>query len=529
MLCHEILKQYFQFLWWIVGTQKRQKTVCEYQFFMLRWYSESQKTYFEYRIFQEKCMSKKFIGRTKEISILNDLMKKPSSSLVVVRGRRRIGKSTLIKQFAKNYTFFGFEGLTPTSKTTLKDELDEFARQLSKQTGLPEISTDDWSKLFQLLWEKSQKGKVVILFDEISWMGSKDHLFLSKIKLAWDNYFSQNPNLMLVICGSASSWIEENILSSTGFVGRISHTLTLKELEISHAYEFWNDKKISRYEILKTLSVIGCVPKYLEEIDPQKTSEENIKKLCFTEGGFLVDEFEKIFSDLFLHNSKLYREIVESLAQGPKTMSEIAKGTKFSRSGKLSKYLAELELGGFIELKHSWDFKTTRDNKTGIYRLKDNYLRFYVKYIAPNSSKIKQDSYSFKGLTNLTEWQSIMGLQFENLVIGNRKLVIKHLGLSNSDILADNPYLQKTNKNQQGCQIDYLIQDKFNTFYICEIKFSRNPIGKSVIKEVQSKIDKLKTPKYMSFRPVLIHLGEVTEDLKNSGYFYKIIDFSELN
>ncbi len=472
-------------------------------------------------------MKKKFVGREKELKLLHDLMQKPNASFVVLRGRRRIGKSTLIKEFAKEYKFFAFEGLAPTNKTTSKDQLNEFARQLSNQTSLPEVFADDWSKLFQLLWEKSQDGKVVILFDEISWMGSKDTQFLSKIKMAWDNYFSQNLELMFIICGSASSWIEENILSSTGFVGRISYTLTLGELPLGSVNRFWDNENISKYEILKVLSVLGAIPKYLEEINPKLSAEENIKHLCFMPGGFLVDEFDHIFSDLFMHDTKIYRSIVEVLADGVRSMSEIAELCNFSRSGRLSKYLKELQLGGFISYDYTWNIKTVKETSIGLYRLSDNYLRFYMKYIAANINKIKKESYLFQSLYALPAWNSILGLQFENLVINNRNYIKSTLGLNHNDILCDNPYTQRKTASQEGCQIDYLIQDKFSSLYVCEVKFSDKPIGIDVISQIQSKIKLLKVPKHISFRPVLIHVNGITEELKYSSYFYKIIDFTE--
>jgi AAA+ ATPase superfamily predicted ATPase len=471
---------------------------------------------------------KRFFGREAEIALLKRLFDKTSSSFVVVRGRRRIGKSTLIKKFAEPYTFYSFEGIVPTPTTTGQSQRDVFARQLSQQTGLPEVFADDWMKLFQLLWEKAKTGRCVILFDEISWMGSKDADFLGKIKMAWDSFFSQNSQLILIICGSASSWIEKNILSSTGFLGRISYTLNVEELAIQDIKKFWDNKNISNYEILKVASIVGGIPKYLEEINQKLTAEENIKQLCFSPGGFLVDEFNRIFSDLFLRDSETYKKIVEFISTGSKTMTEIAQGVSFSKSGRLSEYLNELELSGFICRDHSWNIKEGIETRVFSFRLKDNYLRFYLKYIAPNMAKIKKGDYVFKSLMALSNWNTILGLQFENLVILNRNLIHKQLHLQPNDILFENPYMQRKGKNKEGCQIDYLIQERFNTLYLCEVKFSINPIGVDVIPEIQKKIERLKSAKNFSFRPVLIHVGGVTSELENNPYFFKMLNFAEL-
>ena len=471
---------------------------------------------------------KRFFGREGEIALLKSLFDKASSSFIVVRGRRRIGKSTLIKKFAEPYTFYSFEGIVPTPETTAQSQRNTFSRQLSSQTGLPEVFADDWMKLFQLLWEKAKTTRCVILLDEISWMGSKDPDFLRKIKMAWDNFFSQNPQLMLIICGSASSWIEKNILSSTGFLGRISYTLNVEELAIQDIKKFWGNRNISNYEILKVASIVGGIPKYLEEINQKLTAEENIKHLCFSPGGFLVDEFNRIFSDLFLRNSGTYKKIVEFISTGSKTMTEIAQGVSFSKSGRLSEYLNELELSGFIGKDHSWNIKEGMETRVFSFRLKDNYLRFYLKYIAPNMAKIKKGDYSFKSLMGLANWNTILGLQFENLVILNRHIIHQQLHLQPNDILFENPYAQRKGKNKEGCQIDYLIQERFNTLYVCEIKFSLNPIGMDIIPEIQKKIERLKAPKNFSFRPVLIHVGGVTHELENNPYFFKMLNFTEL-
>jgi AAA+ ATPase superfamily predicted ATPase len=145
-----------------------------------------------------------FIGRKEELASLHDLTYKKTSSLVALRGRRRIGKSRLIEEFArqrKNCRFFPFSGLVPSSTTTADTEKEEFSRQMSVNLGLHQIKADDWGNMFFYLAKETKKGKVVILFDEISWMGSKDPTFLGKLKNAWDLEFKKNPELIMVLLG----------------------------------------------------------------------------------------------------------------------------------------------------------------------------------------------------------------------------------------------------------------------------------------------------------------------------------------
>ncbi|MDB2592827.1 hypothetical protein N9Y17_03905 [Gammaproteobacteria bacterium] len=161
-------------------------------------------------------------------------------------------------------------------------------------------------------------------------MGSKDPTFLGKIKNFWDNQLKKNDDLIFVICGSASSRIEKNILSHTGFVGRISYTLTLEELRLADCAKFW-PKNIAVYEIFKVLSITGGVPKYLEEVLPKNSAEDNIQRLCFNKGGFLVSEFAKIFSDIFIRKTHYYKEIIKVLLQGPKAQTEICQALDVNR------------------------------------------------------------------------------------------------------------------------------------------------------------------------------------------------------
>lgn len=471
-----------------------------------------------------------FIGRQKELQILSKLLKKNVASLVVIQGRRRIGKSRLVEEFGKNHTFYQFSGLPPTRETTDVSERNEFSRQLAVQTGLPELYADDWSKLFILLADKTKTGRVIILFDEISWMGSKDHDFLGKLKNAWDLYFKKNPELMLVLCGSSSSWIEKNILSNAGFVGRISYRLTLDELPLQDCNKFWlkMGDYISAYEKFKVLSVTGGVPRYLEEIKPALSAEDNIRDLCFIKGGPLVNEFNDIFSDLFSTRSSTYKKIIQTLSNGAQEIKSICNSLNITQAGFISEYLDDLVKSGFITRDYTWNIVSGEISRLSYFRLSDNYLRFYLKYIDKNRLRIENDEFSLKSLSSLPNWEGIMGLQFENLVLKNRNYIKECLHIVPEEIISDNPFFQRKSGRYLGCQIDYLIQTKFGGLYICEIKFSKQLITPDVISEVQKKMDNLRYPKGFSCRPVLIHVNGVQENVIDSGFFADVINFANL-
>jgi AAA+ ATPase superfamily predicted ATPase len=470
-------------------------------------------------------MQHSFIGRKRELRMLEELFKKKSASLVIIRGRRRIGKSRLAQEFANTTPHYVFSGLPPTSHISAHDQREEFARQLQREMKIPLPRAEDWGDLFWHLAQQTQKGKVVLVLDEISWMGSKDHTFLGKLKTAWDLYFKNNPQLILILCGSISSWIEDNILSSTGFLGRISLDIILEELPLYECNEFWNAERdrVSAFDKLKVLSVIGGVPRYLEEILPNQSAETNIQRLCFRKEGFLFSEFDRIFSDLFSTRSAIYKRIVERLADGPCELNDIYEALKVEKSGVVSRYMEDLVTAGFVSHDFTWHLKTGLDSKLSHYRLKDNYLRFYLKYIELNKRKIERQA-----LKLLTHWQAAIGLQFENLVLSNRKIVQQILNIDPSEIVNDNPFFQRKIKGRPGCQVDYMIQTKFGTCYLFEIKFSSQEIPKSIIDEVNQKIRSLVLPKKISIRPVLIHVNGVEEYVKESDFFSSIIDFNDL-
>lgn len=470
-----------------------------------------------------------FVGREEQLKELELLLNKKSASLVVINGRRRVGKSRLVREFGTNRKLYVLSGIPPTEKTTEQSQREEFARQLNEQFSLPGLKAEDWGDLFTMLSKQVARGRCILLFDEISWMGSLDPDFLGKLKTAWDVHFSQNSQLILILCGSVSIWIEENILNSKGFMGRISLKLHLKELSISECNEFLTllGFHAAPYEKFKILSVTGGIPRYIEEMQPMLGAEENIKRLCFKSSGVLYNEFNEIFSDLFSKRSSIYQKIVELLINGHLEFNEICNELGMAKSGLVSEYLNELIKAGFIRRDFTWNIKNGKISNLSHYRLSDNYIRFYLKYIEKNREKIENDHFINRSLSNLPGWTSILGLQFENLVLNNREFIWQKLNLNTEDIISDNPFFQKKTVKAQGCQIDYLIQTRFNTLFACEIKFLKQEVKTDIIEEIQEKIKKLSLPKGFSCFPVLVHVNGVHERVIEKEYFLECIDFSE--
>jgi len=470
----------------------------------------------------------KFYGRVPELQLLENYYAQGESRLIALYGRRRVGKSLLLEKFSNEKLVYKFVGLAPDEKISADDQRQFFAKTLMGY-GIPAIQTDDWSHLFRLLALKVEGKKAVIIFDEISWMATGDPTFLPKLKSDWDEHFKLKSKVLLILCGSISSWIQKNILASSGFVGRVDHVLEIKPLPLKDCNKFFQDREISDYEKFKVLSVTGGIPLYLNAFDFSQPFEKNIERLCLSSGGLLLREFEVIFHDLFDKRAGVYKKIVESLVSRSLEASEIAKAIDWEPSGVLTDYLEDLSTAGFISRDFLWDFDSGKVSKLSRYRLSDNYLRFYLKCLQPHKEKIEQRGMtsSFLTLMDLPSWPGILGLQFENLVLQNREVLWEALGYSARDIVSDNPFFQKKNTKQPGCQIDYLIQTRHHNLIVCEIKFSKNVLGLEVAEEIKSKMKAFKRPKSFACFPVLIEVSGVQDSVLDSQVFMKILDFGE--
>ncbi|MCX6857237.1 MAG: ATPase [Verrucomicrobia bacterium] len=463
-----------------------------------------------------------YIGRSEERQEFRRLLQKKTASLVTCQGRRRIGKSRFIHECAQEADhFLSFMGLPPREDIMKQAQLDAFADQLSQQTKAPKLPLDGWPSAFQLLASQlPASGTVVLLLDEISWMAVGDADYPGHLKTAWDTHFSKRARLVVVLCGSVSSWIEQNILNNTGFVGRCSWQFRLGPLLLTECMHFWGKRgtRISITEKLRLLAVTGGVPRYLQEINPARTAEQNIADLCFNPAGMLFNEFDSIFHDIFTRRAESYREIVRTLVAGSRSVDQISTELGRARGGTLSASLMDLAQAGFISHDIPFEPETGRSRpRDARYRLSDNYLRFYLKYVDPVKPRIIKGLLKNTALESLDAWDTIMGLQFENLVHANLNLLLAHIGLDKKLVLNAGPYVQKQTLRKKGCQIDLLIRTR-RSLYIFEIKF-RKHIPSTIIDETSEKVKRLKLPKGQSVRTGLIYCGELDAQIDERDDF----------
>ena len=477
-----------------------------------------------------------FFGRKEYLEDLESLWRKKTSSLVACRGRRRIGKSTLFREFAKRTadTYLEFEGLPPRDGRPVPNakQLAAFAAALARQTDSPIQTLPNWyDAFFWLDRAVDDTRRTVILLDEISWMGGDDPNFPGTLRTAWETFLHRHERLVVVVCGSVSAWIKKNILGNTGFTGRFSRNYVLPELPLHDCVAFWGAaaSRLSTRELLDVLSVSGGVPRYIEEIDPGVPADENIRRLCFTPGGTLFQDFDAIFNPMFGPKAELKKRILRLMADASLTGAETAARLGEPRNGHLSETLRELCEAGFLSDDPGVNPETGADARIARYRLRDNYTRFYLKYVEPNKRAIERGAFRFASLSTLPGWDSVMGLAFENLVVNNAMDLVPLLRIGNATVISAAPYRHVRHGrdgSDRGCQIDLLIQTP-RTAYVVEVK-RKTHIGREIETEMEERIARLSLRKGMSARPVLVYEGELAPVVEGDGFFDAVIPASKL-
>lgn len=474
-----------------------------------------------------------FFGREDQIRNLEALCAKRVASLVTCRGRRRIGKSTLIEEFARRIgaRFIRLEGVRPQPGFGNSHELKAFAEQLAVQTRRAVARLENWTEAFVRLDAAiPRSGRTVVLIDEVSWFGHYDPMFAETVRICWDGYWKKHDNLIVVLCGSVSSWVKDNVVDNASFLGRRSLDVVVRELPIVECVKFWGEKaeRTSPREILDVLAVTGGVPRYLEEIDPSASAAENIKRLCFTPNGVLRTDFDDMFADVIEKQPGFTAKVLRTLLDGPRTATEASKALETEKGGRISDAMERLAEAGIVSSDSGKNPETGKDAKERRYRLKDNYARFFLKYIAPVKSMIDDGRYAFQSLDMLENWDAVMGLQFENMVVNNYGELLPFLHLSGALLTSAAPYRKQAvpSKNRKGCQIDLLLQSR-RTIYVVEVK-RMNEIGRGIIDEVDRKVRCLTRPPNVSIKTALVYDGNLAPVVVADGYFDAIVPFRKL-
>ena len=412
----------------------------------------------------------KIIGRKEEQVEMMSFLKDDKPHLLAVIGRRRVGKTFLIREVYKKNKVFEMTGLKDAD---LNKQLINFSLQMDLylSKGEPYDKPEDWLRAFNLLSkalsELKTKEKPVVFFDEVPWIAGKKSGFTEALGHWWNNWASQK-NIVVVICGSAASWMIKHIVNAKGGLhNRITKLITLMPFTLSETKTFFEAKniEISNYQIIQIYLAIGGIPHYLEQIEKGKSAAQNIQKLCFTKDGVLRNEFENLYSALF-DNATNHVKIIKALSSKSKGLErqKILKITKMSEGGYFSEILKELEISGFITSFEPLEKK----KKDTLYRLTDEYSLFYLNFIEGQN---KVNSEDWARISQGQEYKIWCGYAFENLCIKHVDKIKEALGISGVQTNFNSFLHKKSKAYEKGFQIDLLIDRKDDVINICEMKF----------------------------------------------------------
>lgn len=411
------------------------------------------------------------IGRKEEINKLNRAFDSEYAEFVAVYGRRRIGKTFLIRETFKGRFTFQYTGVLNVSN---QEQLEEFYNNLLAQ-GLPSDSPmpKTWFQAFHLLEaliDSAPHKRKVIFLDELPWMDSPNSKFIPAFEHFWNGWASARHDVLLIICGSATSWIINKIFRNIGgLYNRVTYKILLQQFSLSECEELVQSLKLplSRNMILEGYMIMGGIPYYWTKLEPSKSMGQNINDLFFKEGGELHNEFNFIYASMFKSPEK-YVKVVETLSgrKSGLTRDEIIKKGKLDSSGQLSSILEDLIECGFVR-KYCHLDKRLRD---AIYQLVDCYTLFYYQFV--KMAHGVDDEYWTK-LLRTPAYNTWCGLAFERVCLLHSRQIKAALGISG--IMANIfSWHVKGNDVHPGVQIDLLIDRSDNVINICEMKYAPN-------------------------------------------------------
>jgi uncharacterized protein len=425
------------------------------------------------------------IGRINERMILSEALESKESELIAIYGRRRVGKTYLIREHYANDIVFAMSGLF---EATLPEQLFEFQASLVNYgfKNRKSVQPTDWFEAFGLLKQHIEKlgsKKKVIFFDEFPWMCNKRSRFLTAFESFWNGWASARKDLVVVICGSASSWMLRNIEKSKGgLYNRVTSRIVLAPFTLHETELFFKEKKISlsRKHISDLYMMLGGIPHYLKQVRKSETPNMAVERLIFKDGGLLANEFEHLFNSLFGEGG-LHKTIVEILCKHRYGMQRdmLLSKLNIQSSGWFTNIIEDLVSSGFLQVQQQFGKKS----KEAVIKVVDNYCLFYVNFK-------KSNKYIAKNFTsNSSAWKTWSGLTFENICFFHQKQILLALGI-NGISTAVYQWQHKGDETMSGAQVDMLIHRSDGSIHLCEIKFNENPfiVTKKYAIEMRSKI-----------------------------------------
>lgn len=429
------------------------------------------------------------IGREKELETLRGLIKEEYSEFVAVYGRRRVGKTFLVRE-AFDYTFtFQHTGIAKKTKAV---QLEAFRRSL-KDAGYADCPHfENWFDAFdalKTLINASRKKKKVIFIDEISWMDTPKGDFLACFEQFWNGWASARKDIVLIICASATSWIIDKVLKNRGGLhNRVTRKMHIRPFTLKECEEYLAQRKfkISRKSIITLYMILGGVAYYWSLLERSKSFAQNVDMLFFSEDAKLKDEFNALYDSLF-KKPEAYKTIVSALSEKGVGLSrqELISDFKLDDNGALSTKLEELENCDIIRRYNAYG----KETKDALFQMVDNFTLFYFQFIKDNRSG---DTSFWRNSLGSQAYNNWAGLAFERVCLQHIQQIKTALGIgsvatSQASWRTDRKLL---NKNEKGAQIDLLLDRKDDIINICEMKWCADqfPIGKREWDDINNKV-----------------------------------------
>ena len=414
----------------------------------------------------------RIIGRQKEQQELKRYFESGRPEFIAVTGRRRVGKTFLVKEMFLNDVSFYFTGAIGKNVTNAF-QLRKFDEAIADYGGEAVPAAENWSDAFHKLRKlagPSRESRQVIFIDELPWLDAPKSDFLPALDYFWNSFASSRPDIMLVVCGSASSWIVKNIFENRGGLhNRVTGRIHLAPFTLGECEEFYGELGVvmNRYQIAESYMVFGGIPYYLNMFVKGLGPTQNVDRLLFADNAPLKNEFYEVYRSLFNAADRHIR-IVTALSETKSGLSrdEIIQKTKIPGGGNLTKNLNELEQCGFIE-KYA---DITKPKKEPLWRLIDPFTLFWLKYVKDNEAK---DEYFWTNLIDDGSRRAWSGYAFEQLCLNHVAQIKQKLGISG---ISTAVFSWRSKEARPGAQIDLLIDRKDGVINLCEMKFSLHPI-----------------------------------------------------
>ena len=479
------------------------------------------------------------VGREKEIKKLHELYNSGSAELVAVYGRRRVGKTYLIDEAFEGKISFRHSGLSPIDDrdatvkgTAMKDQLLHFHRSLMmhglKDNRIPTSWLEAFYMLEDLLNEKyTDKERILIFIDEIQWLDTPRARFITGFEAFWNGWACHKKNIMVIVCGSSSSWILDNMINNHGgLYGRVTCEIKVHPFSLNETKRFFESKGIemSGYDIVQSYMMVGGIPFYLRQFSRELSLPQNIDAIFFSSKAPLKNEFDRMFASLFT-NADTMKRIIRAIGSKNKgiTRFELTQITGIADSGDLSKQLNALMAGDFI-IRYS-SFGDSKRNTC--YKLIDPFCIFYLSFMDDDRSGKKINWINIEDSARVTAWK---GIAFENVCWNHTeqiKMALQIAGVSTTESL----WAKRGDGDSAGTQIDLIIARKDNVVNMCEMKFysTEFEVDKEyhLVLENRKKLLRDIIPKKATVHNTLI----TTYGLRKRGYwsdFVRVITIDQL-